>query len=144
MRLQRFHRLLDSHGPDLATWPARERAAAGRLLAHDAGARAALAAAERLSGLLARLAPPPTEGARARIAGALARLPAQVSPYWWPAPIALWDMLPRWPRAVALASMAALGILVGLTDLDGTPAPASSADMSALIFDPNPAIGLGQ
>ena len=144
VRFKQFHRLLDIHGPDIVRWPARERNAARRLLDADAGARAAQAAALRLTELLAHAAPPPAGAARLRIAGALARLPRQDAPYWWPAPIALWDMLPRWPRAVALASMAALGILVGLTDLDGTPAPASSADVSSLIFDPNPAIGLGR
>ncbi|MBI3513505.1 MAG: hypothetical protein HY060_05485 [Proteobacteria bacterium] len=145
VRLKQFHRLLDIHGSDIARGPARERAAARRLLDADGAARSAHAAALRLAELLARAAaPPPVGETRLRIAGALARLPRQEAPYWWPAPFALWDMLPRWPRAVALASMAALGILVGLTDLDGTPAPASSADVSGLIFDPNPAIGLSQ
>ena len=142
VRIKQFHRLLDIHGADLARWPARERAAARRLLAGAADARAAQSAALRLAELLARAAPPPVGAARLRVAGALARLPRQDAPYWWPAPIALWDMLPRWPRAVALATMAVFGILVGLTDLDVTTTPASSADISSLVFDPNPAIGL--
>ena len=144
MRLIRFRRLVDVHGPELASWPAGPQRAARRLIAADPAARAALERARRLSDLLARAAPPPASDAPRRVLAALDRLPAQQSPYWWPAPIALWDLLPRWPRAAALATMAALGILVGLTDLGGTPAPASSADVSGLIFDPNPAIGLGQ
>ena len=125
MRLTRFNRLLDLHGADLARWPARERAAAWQLVAARPEARAALDAARRLDALLARL-------------------PAQQTPYWWPAPVVLWDLLPAWPRAAALVAMAVVGILVGLTDVDITPAPAASADVSSLIFDPNPAIGLAR
>jgi hypothetical protein len=128
----------------VARWPARERAAAWQLVAARPAARAALDAARRLDALLAHdPAPPGHREADARVAAVLARLPAQQAPYWWPAPVVLWDLLPRWPRAAALAAMAAFGILVGLTDIDGTPAPAS-ADVSSLIFDPNPAIGLGR
>ena len=144
MRLTRFLRLIDIHGPDLARWPAPERTAALRRAESDPAAQRALDQARRLSALLARAPAPAAGNAGQRVTAALARLPAQQSPYWWPAPIAVWDLLPRWPRAVALAAMAALGILVGLTDLGGTPAPASSADLSVMIFDPNPAIGLGR
>ncbi|HUA56197.1 MAG TPA: hypothetical protein VMB81_28700 [Candidatus Sulfotelmatobacter sp.] len=144
MRLKQFLRLIDIHGADPARWPAAERAQALQRAATDPAAQRALDEARRLAALLARAPAPPSGDAGRRVAAALARLPAQQSPYWWPAPIALWDLLPRWPRTVALATMAALGILVGLTDLGGAPAPASSADLSALIFDPNPQIGLGQ
>jgi hypothetical protein len=154
VRFKRFTRLLDIHGPELARWPGDRQIAARRLVAADPRARAALATAQRLSTLLDRVAPPPGGEARVRVAAVLARLPAQQPPLWWPAPVMLWDLLPRWPRAVALATMAVLGIVVGLTDIGGallsgsTAAPsgavASSADISTFIFDPNPAIGLGQ
>jgi hypothetical protein len=158
VRFKRFTRLLDIHGPELARWPGDLQIAARRLVAADPQARVALATAQRLSTLLDRCAPPPGGEARLRVAAMLARLPAQQPPLWWPAPVMLWDLLPRWPRAAALATMAALGIVVGLTDIGGallsgsTAAPsgapsgavASSADISALIYDPNPAIGLGQ
>jgi hypothetical protein len=144
VHLKQFLRLIDIHGADPARWPVAERAAAQRRAATDPAAQRALAEARRLGELLARVPAPAAGDTRRRIAASLAQLPPQQSPYWWPAPIALWDLLPRWPRAAALATMAALGILVGLTDLGGTPAPASSADLSGLIFDPNPQIGLGQ
>lgn len=143
MRLTRFRRLVDAHGPELTRWPVGAQRAAQRLLAADPAARAALERARRLGDLLAHAPAPPASEAQRRVLAALDRLPAQQSPYWWPAPIQLWDLLPRWPRAAALVAMAVLGILVGFTDLGGT-APASSADVSGLIFDPNPAIGLGQ
>ena len=143
MHLKRFRKLLDIHGPKIARWPAGTQRAARRLIATDPAARGVLDGARRLGDLLARAPAPPAVDA-ARIAAALTRLPAQQPPYRWTTPIELWDLLPRWPRAAALAAMAVLGILVGLTDLVGTPAPASSADVSGLIFDPTPAIGLGQ
>ena len=152
MRLKQFDRLLDIHGPALARWPAARQAAARRLLEADPAARAAHQAACRLGALLDRVEAPAVDAAPLRVAAALARLPAQQPPLRWPVPVLLWDLLPRWPRGVALAAMAALGILVGLTDL-GAPLAgsaassaraASSADVSGLIFDPNPAIGLGQ
>jgi anti-sigma-K factor RskA len=142
VQLKRFHRLVDINGPEIGRWPAGRQRAARRLLARDPAARAVLDSAHRLGDLLTRVPAPPAVDA-ARITAALTRLPAQQTPSYWTAPIALWDLLPRWPRAAALAAMAAFGILVGLTDLDGTPAPASSADVSGLIFDPTPAIGLG-
>ena len=153
MRLKQFDRLLDIHGPDLARWPARRQAAARRLIAEDPAARAAQAAACRLGALLDRVPAPPGDAA-GRVARLLARLPTQRAPAWWGAPVLLWDLLPRWPRAAALATMAALGIVVGLSDIGVAPllgtsaatagAAASSADISGLIFDPNPAIGLGR
>jgi len=151
VRLKQFHRLLDIHGPVLARWPASQQPAARRLLAADPTARGAFEAARRLGALLDRVVPPPAGEARLRVAAALARLPAQQRPLRWPTPVLLWDLLPRWPRGAALAAMTALGILVGLTDLGSplagsaaTAGAASGADVSGLIFDPNPAIGLGQ
>jgi len=152
VRLSRFQDLLDIHGPALARWPADRQAAARRLLAADPAARAALAAAQRLCSLLDRVPAPPAAAAPSRVAAILAQLPVQAPPRWWRAPVMLWDLLPRWPRGVALAAMAALGILVGMTDLGGAMlagpagagAAASDADVSSLIFDPNPAIGLAR
>jgi hypothetical protein len=151
--LNQFTRLLDIHGPELGRWPAARQEPARRLLASDPAAQAALAAAGRLTALLDRIAPPPAVASGQRIAGLLARLPAQQALPWWRAPALLWDLLPHWPRTVALAAMMGLGILVGLTDgglapLVGSSAAtaqsAANADVSSLIFDPNPAIGLGR
>jgi hypothetical protein len=52
MTPEHFTRLLDTHGSRLAAWPAHDRAGAQALLARSAGARAQLAAAERLDALL--------------------------------------------------------------------------------------------
>jgi anti-sigma factor RsiW len=152
MRMNQFDRLLDIHGPVLTRWPAGRQDAARRLLAADPAARAAFEAARRLGSLLDRVTPPPAGEARLRVAAALVYLPAQQKPLRWPTPVLLWELLPRWPRGTALAAMTALGILVGLTDLgaplSGLAAPTggavAGADLSGLIFDPNPAIGLGQ
>jgi hypothetical protein len=144
VRLKRFHRLLDIHGPELGRWPVAEQAAAQRLLADNPAARAARDGARRLDDWLGQAPGPVGVGSASRVASVLRQLPAQQRPVRWLAPILLWDLLPQWPRGVALATMAVLGIVVGLTDIGGTPAPASSADVSALIFDPNPAVGLGQ
>jgi hypothetical protein len=144
VRLKRFHRLLDVHGPELGRWPAAEQAAARRLLADDPAARAAQDGARRLDDWLGQVPGPVGGGSANRVASVLRRLPQQQPPARWSVPIMLWDLLPPWPRGLALATMAALGIVVGLTDIGGTPAPASSADVSGLIFDPNPAVGLGQ
>jgi hypothetical protein len=152
LRLKQFHRLLDIHGPALARWPAGCQDAARRLLAADPAARAGFDAARRLGALLDRVAVPPEDEARLRVAAALAHLPAQQPPLRWPTPMLLWDLLPRWPRGAALAAMAVLGILVGLTDLGAplsgsgaaTAGAAAGADVSGLIFDPSPAIGLGR
>jgi anti-sigma factor RsiW len=154
VRLKQFSRLLDVYGPELGRWPAGRREAAHRLLAADPAAAAALAAARQLGALLDRIAAVPALPSRERVSGLLARLPAQQPASWWRAPLLLWDLLPRWPRAVALATMTALGILVGMTDgrlaplVGSSAATASSAaggtDVSSLIFDPTPAIGLGR
>src|SRR2546430_2065116 len=71
MRRGNFHRLLDIHGARLQRWPAAERQSAERLLAADAGARAARDAARLLQALLDRDAPP----VDARIDGLAATLP---------------------------------------------------------------------
>ena len=68
---------------------------------------------------------------------------------WWPTALLEFDFAPAWPRFAALAGVAALGFAVGLSDVGmaltkksasvvvGT-ATSSDADLSLLVFEPDP------
>src|SRR5260370_41279442 len=91
MRRGNFHRLLDIHGARLQRWPAAERQSAERLLAADAGARAARDAARRLEALPDRHAPPVDKRVAGRILNRPPRLPEPQPPGAWPRWLASWD-----------------------------------------------------
>lgn len=152
MTLARFERLLDAHGADLARWPQGQRAAAERLLAADPGATAALAQARALDALMAR-EPAAADAQAARIVQAIEarRLPPQRRRFlWrrWPAELLNLDFTPAWPRLAALAGVAALGFVIGLSDLTGPIAAGpngeegmaivADADIGAIVFEPDP------
>ena len=57
-----------------------------------------------------------------------------------------WQFAPAWPRMAALACCAVLGFAIGITGLDrqidGQAVTASSADLSATVFEPEPFTGV--
>jgi hypothetical protein len=144
MRRGNFHRLLDIHGARLERWPQAERHAAERLLAADARARVARDEAGRLEALLDRYAPPADARAAARILQRLAALPAQRRSAGWAWSLRWEEFVPTWPSLATFATIAVLGILVGLSSIDASLLGSGEFDISGLILDSSPAIGLGQ
>jgi len=150
MTLTRFERLLDVHGADLTRWPQAQRDAAERLLAADLAAAGALARARALDALIAREAP-----AQDDVAAVLRGLERQPLPpqrrrfLWrqWPSELLNLDFAPAWPRLAALAGVAALGFVIGLTDLgsiaggtnsDEAASIVADNDIGAVVFAPDP------
>jgi anti-sigma factor RsiW len=155
MTLARFQHLLDVYGADLARWPQARRAAADRLLAADPAAAAALARARQLDALIARdPLSADADAGRIMLAMETRRLPPQRRHFlWrrWPTELLDLDFAPAWPRLAALAGVAALGFVIGLTDLAGplTAAPTADEgttvvadiDLGAIVFAPDPLPG---
>jgi anti-sigma factor RsiW len=153
MTLARFQHFLDVYGADLAGWPQSRRRAAERLLASDRAAAAALARARAraLDALIAREAP-----AQADAAGVLRALETRALPpqrrrfLWrlWPSELLDLDFAPAWPRLAALAGVAALGFVIGLTDVAGPITAGTNGDeagsivadndIGAVVFAPDP------
>lgn len=164
MTIAELQNLLDTYGADPAAWPPHMRSAAERLIAAEPRAREALEKSTRLDLLLARAmradlpaATVPVDEAATGVVNALAaaELPRQRrGMLWWalPRPLLDLDFAPAWPRAAALASVAALGFAVGLFGLDLSTvdslsgAAASTAvtdtDLSVVAFDPEPLTGV--
>ena len=143
MRRGNFHRLLDVRGAELGRWPADDRRAAERLLAADAKARAARDEARRLEALLDRYVPPIDQPAAARILNRLAVLPAQRRPAAWRRWSLPWDAFtPAWPSLATFATLAALGILVGLGNVDASLRDTGEFDISNLVLDASPSLGV--
>jgi hypothetical protein len=161
MSLTQFVEFLDVHGADPAHWPERRRAAAQKLLAANADARAALATAANLDAALARCCERPNVNSgdpweNLAIARVMARLQAPLPPQpqgllprLLAAALLEFDFAPAWPRFAALAGVAFLGFAVGLSDVGlalteksasaiiGTPAT-SDSDLSLILFEPDP------
>jgi hypothetical protein len=138
MTLARFQRLLDVHGADSARWPQPERAAAERLLSSDGAAAAAFAQARVLDALIARepYAQPDTTGVLRALS--VRPLPPQRRRFlWrrWPSELLTLDFAPAWPRVAALAGVAVLGFVVGLTDLGPTTTIGSGEDSVSIVAD---------
>jgi len=155
MNIAQLQQLLDVHGTEPSAWPAALRRAAEDLINSDAAASRAYQHARRLEGLILRhlasgLDVPAQDASAKRVMQALtAPLPRQKQAWhWWPAELATVDFAPAWPRVAALASVAIVGFALGLAGLEpgiagrvarGTP---PDADLSAIVFDPEPATGL--
>jgi len=150
MTLTRFQRLLDIHGAAPARWPQPERAAAERMLAADSAATAALAQARALDALIGREGEMPAEATGVLRALAVKPLPPQRRRFlWrrWPNELLTLDFAPAWPRLAALAGVAALGFVIGLTDVGsitlGPNAEESVSivadnDLGVVVFAPDP------
>jgi anti-sigma factor RsiW len=151
MTLTRFQRALDVYGADLSRWPHSQRSAAERLMASDPAAAAAFAQARGLDALIARDATSTQADAAAVLRALDMRpLPPQRRRFlWrhWPNELLNLDFAPAWPRLAALAGVAALGFIVGLTDLapissltsgDEAPSIVADNDIGAVVFAPDP------
>ena len=126
MDVDRFTRLLEIHGADLARWPTDERDAASRLLEVAPEARAAWGQARQLEALFARDRPTIDAARRNAIAGAALRriraLPAREEPIGW-----------RWLFSPALGAAFATMLLVGCFVGFQTAPPPSGAPLD-LVF----------
>jgi hypothetical protein len=138
MTLTRFQRLLDVYGADPARWPQPERDAAERLLASDAAAAGALAQARALDALIVRDAQAPADATRVLRALAARRLPSQRRRFlWrrWPSELLTLEFAPAWPRVAALAGVAVLGFVIGLSDLGPIAVGTNSDDLTSIVAD---------
>jgi hypothetical protein len=160
MRISRFRRLLDTYGSDLSRWPPLLLQAAQRLVSTEPAAARELAIARHLDALIVGyMQRGPTGTAQARDAMArrtLAALGGSLPPQrrhwmtgWLPAVLLEFDFAPAWPRMAALAGIAGLGFMVGLSDLNfpGVRGMAASSggtdsDLSMIVFDQDPLSGL--
>jgi hypothetical protein len=146
--LRQFRRLLDIHGADPGSWPASERLRSATLLAGDAQARAARAQAQQLEQWLDHWTPPRDLQAEVRIAASLGSLPAQRRPSWWRRILSDADGLPGagwFGAAPAAATLAILGLGLVFANFGGHSLDEmADMDLSALVFDSNPSVGLGQ
>lgn len=138
MTLARFQHLLDAHGTDPARWPQPERVAAERLLAADRDAASALAQARALDALIARDTVAESDPTRVLRALATRPLPPQRRRFlWrqWPSELLTLDFAPAWPRLAALAGVAVIGFLVGLTDLGPITLGTNAEDTTSIVAD---------
>lgn len=150
MTLARFQHLLDVHGTEPARWPQPERAAAERLLALDGNAASALAQARALDALILRDTAMEADPTRVLRALAARPLPPQRRRFlWrqWPSELLTVDFAPAWPRLAALAGVAVIGFLVGLSDLgpitigtngEDTTSIVADNDIGEVVFAPDP------
>lgn len=156
MNLAQLQQLLDVHGTDASAWPADVRRKAEDFINSDATAAQAYGRTRRLDELMGRVAASdlPHDAALQPSADRVLRaLPAQLPPQkrawrWWPAELARFDFEPAWTRVAALASVAVVGFALGFAGLDSviaggvTRATQADTDLSAIVFDPEPATGL--
>lgn len=151
-----FEHLLVARGADVALWPEPARRRAREVMARDPSLAGLLATHAALDVRLARArsAGPGAQDLAAgrRVAARLAALPlpkqdARAPVRWLPSWLLALDLRPAWPSIAALAGMAALGFLAGLSVIspsqldaamgDGAH-PQVTADLSMIVFEPGP------
>lgn len=160
MRIAHFRRLLDAHGPDLSRWPTLLVEPAHRLVARDPVAARELQVARRLDALIVgymRHGSAGTDDAHDAMARrTMVALGGSLPPQrrhpltsWLPVALLAFDFTPAWPRMVALACVAGLGFMVGLTDLNlpgvrgmTSATGGTDSDLSMIVFDQDPLSGL--
>jgi hypothetical protein len=122
MTLQRLEEILAAYGADRRRWPEAEREMASALLARWPGLRRRVDAARALDSLLDCSMIDISEGSFAVVEAGIERefvtlkemgaAPGPANGGWG---AMLWDAIAAtWPRAAALASVALLGIVIGL------------------------------
>ncbi|MFC4166853.1 hypothetical protein [Teichococcus aestuarii] len=128
MRLETFSGLLDTHGADPARWPPAEAAAARRLLAESAEARAVHRRDEALAARLDESLPGPDAQALARMRARLAQAAAATPPPEPAGASSPWAWLrPLWPAGCgALVTLAACLLWLNLA-----PGPAAQPWLGA-------------
>lgn len=149
MNRARLHRLIEALGAEPARWPARERAAAEKLLAETPGIAVTRHEAAALDRLLARDHMVPRLGAKDRVMAALTHLPMQEGGHsrWLSrggARSVGGEPLFAWPQLATFAAAAALGLVIGASDIVNLAAPATATDPVALAFDVSPGMEIEQ
>ena len=138
MTLDRLQTIVEAYGADPGRWPEAERGSAEAFVAESAAARSLVARARRLDSVLAMAPAEVPDAALARLTAATAFPPprqarSRAAGGWLTAVASAF-----WPRATVLASMAALGIIVGLAVEPTYPTVDANA---AVVSDLNAEIG---
>jgi hypothetical protein len=136
--LNRLRTIVEAYGADPRRWPEAERGSAEALVAESTAARDLVARAGRLDAALAEAAADVPDAALARLTAATAFPPPRESR---PRTGGGWlNTLASafWPRATVLASMAVLGIIVGLAVEPTSPTVDGN---TAIVSDLNADIG---
>lgn len=116
MRIARLEQVLAAYGADPRRWPAAERDAALALIERSAEARARVAEARRLDRALDAAHVAVDRRTVDRVAGTIAARLSEPRPAGGSWTGFLWKVVaPTWSRGAALASVAVLGIMVGLS-----------------------------
>jgi hypothetical protein len=144
MTLERLRQLIAAYGADPRRWPDDERDSAEAFVAGSAIARDAMAQARELDSVLGMASGDVPDAAMARLTAATAFPPARTAS---PTRSAAGGWLANlasafWPRATVFASMAVLGIIVGLA----IEPIYSSSDANAMVvgdFNSDVVEGLG-
>ena len=160
MTKAQFRRLLDAHGADASRLPAALRDEAEAYLATDPAAAGVLRDAERLDRLIAGATagsdPHRLRASAERVMAALGgALPPQRRLLWsrlWPTELLDVDFAPAWARIGALAAVASLGFVIGLSDANllvdrradttHASAPRPGMDLLSTVFEPDLLPGL--
>jgi hypothetical protein len=131
--LDRLKVLLDAYGADPARWPDEQREAARELLARSDEARVYVRQAAVLDTLLdtAPLTAPAGLDAAA-LAARIMRLPARVT-----AAATAWRFSFGWPNFATLAAAAAIGLVIGWTDIQMSQSYAADGDVLELLSPVN-------
>src|SRR5690606_16810156 len=132
----RFRAMLAAYGADPQRWPAAEREAATRLAAADPELAAELAEAAATDLLLDALpAPVPNPALRVR----LKAIPDDATLRWTDRLAALWPFGAPWRPAAGLVAAALVGVVVGFTAPQPTPADDADWDEATAVlayYDP--------
>ena len=128
MTMAEFEQLVAAWGADPARWPAERRAEAQALAAEDTAAEALLRDARRLDWLLD--AAPLGGFAEGDVDGIVRHaVGADAAGFRWP-------LRHLAAQAAALAACAALGVILGLSDVGPAPDDTGADDVALLAFGP--------
>jgi hypothetical protein len=125
MGLDRFRELLDAYGAEPGRWPANERGPAAMLLAQDMEAARLLEQAAAIDAMLDRatFAPPVIDAER--LIASITAEPQRTAQIVTLRPVRRPSAGGFWLKVASLAAAAAIGFLVGVSQLTGLGDPAT-------------------
>ena len=138
MGLDRFRELLDAYGGEPARWPANERAAAEALMAGNTEAARLRIRAAALDALLDKAADPASVIDADRLIASITAEPQRTAEIVTLRPAIKQSGSGFWLKVASLAAAAAIGFLVGVTQLGGLGGDPSAPTNGLELADVSP------